>query len=119
MCFWCFMMVTNCLTPVLMIVAGRLMWKHFPQNINSMIGYRTKRSMKNAETWKFGNEYCGRLWFRIGRVILIPSIVILIPLVSSSEDCIGTVSLCLFIVQLSLLIGSIIPTEIALKKKYY
>ncbi len=112
-------MVSNCLTPILMIAAGRLMWKHYPKDINSAIGYRTKRSMRNEETWKFGNEYCGRLWFRIGMVILIPSITILIPFSSSSEDCIGTVSLCLIIVQLILLVGSIIPTEIALRKRFY
>ena len=26
--------------------------------------------MKNDETWKFGNEYCGRLWYRIGLIIV-------------------------------------------------
>ena len=119
MWFWWFMMVSNCLIPILMIVAGRLMWKHYPKEINSAIGYRTKKSMKNEETWKFGNEYCGRLWYRIGTVILVPTILALIPLTSSSEACIGIVSLILIIVQLTLLVGSIIPTENELKKRFY
>ena len=94
------------------------MWKHYPKNINYLMGYRTKRSMKNEETWKFGNEYCGRLWFRIGFISLIPSMIVLIPFISSSDDCIGNVSFCLMIVQLILLLGSIIPTEKALKKAF-
>lgn len=119
MWFWWFMMVSNCLIPITMIIAGRFLWRHYPKDINSVIGYRTKRSMRNEETWKFGNEYLGRLWYRIGLIILLPSILVLIPLASSSENRIGTVSLCLIIVQLILLVGSIIPTEIALKKSFY
>ena len=61
MWFWYFMFVSNLLTPLLMIVIGHIMWKHSPQNINTIFGYRTKRSMKNMDTWKFAHEYCGKL----------------------------------------------------------
>lgn len=118
MWFWWFMEIMNCFIPAVMIVCGWFMWKHYPKNINHLMGYRTKRSMKNEETWKFGNEYCGRLWFRIGFISLIPSMIVLIPFTSSSDDCIGNVSICFMIVQLFLLLGSIIPTEKALKKTF-
>ena len=118
MWFWWFMMVCNCLTPLLMIVLGRYLWKHYPKDINGIMGYRTKRSMQNAESWKFGNEYCGRLWYWIGILSLIPSAMILIPFVSSDADEIGKVSIFVIIIQMALLLGSIIPTEKALKKNF-
>jgi hypothetical protein len=94
------------------------MWKHCPKEINGVIGYRTKKSMKNNETWKFGNEYCGRLWYRVGLILLIPSIVVLIPFIKSSDEKIGTVSVILLGIQLVFLVGTIIPTERALKEKF-
>ena len=54
--------ICNLLIPVVVIVTGRIMWKHYPKNINGLVGYRTTLSMKNMDTWKFANEYCGRLY---------------------------------------------------------
>lgn len=118
MWFWWYMMIFNCFIPFLMIILGRFMWKHCPKERNGVIGYRTKKSMKNNETWKFGNEYCGRLWYRIGLILLIPSIVVLIPFFKSSDEKIGTVSIILLGIQLVFLVGTIIPTERALKEKF-
>ncbi len=118
MWFWWYMMIFNCFIPVLMIILGRFMWKHCPKERNGVIGYRTKKSMKNNETWKFGNEYCGRLWYRLGLILLIPSIVVLIPFFKSSDEKIGTVSIILLGIQLVFLVGTIIPTERALKEKF-
>ena len=35
----------NLLIPVVVIVTGRIMWKHYPKNINGLVGYRTTLSM--------------------------------------------------------------------------
>lgn len=64
--FWLFMFVCNMLTPAIMIIAGYMMWKHCPPEINPIWGYRTIRAMKNMDTWKFAHDYCGRLWWKIG-----------------------------------------------------
>ena len=61
----------NLLIPVVVIVTGRIMWKHYPKNINGLVGYRTTRSMKNMDTWRFANEYCGRLWYKMGLFCLL------------------------------------------------
>ena len=118
MWFWWYMMIFNCFIPVLMIILGRFLWKHCPKERSGVIGYRTKKSMKNNETWKFGNEYCGRLWYRGGLILLIPSIVVLIPFFKSSDEKIGTVSIILLGIQLVFFVGTIIPTERALKEKF-
>ena len=95
------------------------MWKHCPGKINYVYGYRTKRSMKNMDTWKFAHEYCGKLWWKMGWIVLIASVVAQIPSMRSSEETIGTVGAILCGIQLIILIGSIFPTEIALKKKFF
>jgi uncharacterized membrane protein len=48
------------------VFAGLLLWKKTPKKINGLYGYRTNRSMKNAITWKEGNEYAGKLMFITG-----------------------------------------------------
>lgn len=118
MWFWWFMFFCNLLIPVLLIVFGKMMWKHPPKTINSIMGYRTRRSMKNMDTWNFAHEYCGKLWWKIGWIILIPTILIQIPFVHSSEDTIGTVGGIICTVQCIILIGSIYPTERALKRDF-
>ena len=59
MWFWWFILICNCIIPVLMIIAGRMMWKHCPKKINGIVGYRTKMSMKNMDTWKFAHKHAG------------------------------------------------------------
>ena len=49
MWFWWFILVCDLLVPFTMLIAGRMMWKHCPKHINGVVGYRTRRSMKNIE----------------------------------------------------------------------
>lgn len=119
MWFWWFMFICNLIIPVLLLIAGRMMWKHCPKKINGIYGYRTGRSMKNMDTWKFAHDYCGRLWYKIGWIMLIPSALVQIPFFRSDEDVVGTVGAVLCTIQVIVLIASIFPTEAALKKAFY
>lgn len=118
MWFWYFMFISDLLIPLLMIFAGRMMWKHTPENVNSVIGYRTSRSMKNKDTWKFANNYCGKLWCKIGKLMLFPSIILFIPFYWSSIEVISIIGSVLCTIQVIILIISIVPTEKALKKNF-
>ena len=118
MWFWWFMFICDLLVPIIMIVCGRIMWKHYPKNINSVIGYRTVRSMKNIDTWKFAHDYYERLWWKIGWVMLIPSVIILFPFYNRSVNMIGIVGTILCVLQSVILILSISPTESALKRNF-
>ena len=112
------MLVCSVLIPIIMIIAGRMMWKHCPKKINYVYGYRTGRSMKNMDTWKFAHDHCGRLWWKLGWIMLIPSVLIPLPFFHSSEDVIGIVALALCSVQVIILIASVFPTEAALEKAF-
>ncbi len=118
MWFWWFMFVFDLLIPALMIISGKMMWKHPPKTINGIIGYRTTRSMKNRDTWKYAHDYCGRLWWKIGWVLLLPSVIIHFPFYNRSEDTIGTVGGILCAIQCVCLIIPIFFTERALKRNF-
>ena len=119
MWFWWFMFICNLIIPLLMIFLGRWMWKHCPQSINWVLGYRSKRSMRNMDTWKFAHEYCGKLWWKLGWIILIPTIAFQIPFYHSNEDVVGIVGGIICTIHTILLIVSIFPTEAALKKAFH
>lgn len=116
MWFWWFIFFCDLLIPVAMIVCGRMMWKHPPKKINGLIGYRTALSMKNMDTWNFAHNYCGKLWWKWGWIILLPSIIVHIPFYRQIDDEISIISLIVVSVQIVILIASIFPTQCALKK---
>ena len=118
MWFWWFIVICNLIIPIIMIVAGRIMGNHCPKEINNLIGYRTKRSMKNEDTWKFAHSYCGRLWWILGWIMLFPSVLADIPFFNGTYKTIGIVGGVVLAVQCVILIFSILPTEIALKKTF-
>lgn len=118
MCFWWFMLLCDLIIPIVMVIAGRMMWKHCPKHINSMLGYRTTRSMKNMDTWKFAHEYCGKLWWKLGWLIMILTALMYISLYQGNDNMIGIAGVVLITIQCTVLIISIYPTEKALKEHF-
>ena len=116
--FWIFMLIMVLLIPITMIVIGRLFLKNAPKDINYVFGYRTKRSMMNLETWKFAHEYIGKLWFICGLTLLPLSVVVMVLVLGKEINTVGTVGGILTIVQMIPMIGTIIPTENALKNSF-
>ncbi len=116
--FWIGMFLTDLLIPVVMIVSGWAMWKHTPKRINPWKGYRTERSMKNEDTWKFAHDYCGKLWWKWGWIILLPSAIPLLFVLNASEDAVGFTAVAVLVVQSIVMIGAIFPTESALKMTF-
>ena len=118
MWFWWFILVSDLLVPAIQAGAGWMMWKHCPAGINDVYGYRTKRSKQNMDTWKFAHDHCGRLWWKVGLGMLVVSLAAHIPFYGASQDTLGNVCLMITLVQMVVLIGSIFPTEWALKRTF-
>ncbi len=116
--FWVFMLISDLLMPVVMIGFGRVFLKHPPKEINGIYGYRTAMSMKNKETWEFAHKYCGKLWYICGLALLPVTIAAMLPVLGKSEDAVGTVGGILCVIQTIPLIGSIFPTERALRRTF-
>lgn len=118
MWYWLFMLMCVLILPTIMIITGRLMWKHCPKEINGIYGYRTKRSRQNQVTWKFAHEYFGKLSFKSGIVALILSIIVFIPFMNSSKGTIALAGMIICILQCAVMLISIAITENALKKAF-
>lgn len=118
MWFYIMMFICNLLIPAIMLIGGYFMYKYPPKEINWVIGYRTTMSMKNKDTWAFAQDYCGRLWVKLGRLLLIATIIAQIPFVHSSDNAIGTMTLVVEVVQLVVLLGSTVFVETILKKTF-
>ena len=74
--------------------------------------------MKNADTWKFAHNYCGKLWQKVGWIMLIPSVIAFILIYNSSEKVTAIAGTITLTVQCIALIATIFPTENALKKTF-
>ncbi len=118
MWLWWLMFGMDLIVPVVMILVGRMMWKHYPKEINDILGYRTKRSMKNKDTWKFAHEYCGQLWWKVGWILLIPTVLAQILLLRCREEVLPMWALGLMLLQTAVMLVTIAPTEHALQKKF-
>ena len=116
--FWVFMLIMVLLMPTTMITFGRMFLKQAPKGINATFGYRTKRSMMNMETWKFAHRYIGKLWYICGLILLPLSVVPMIFVLGKGNDTVGTVGGIVVFIQLLPMVGTIIPTENALKKNF-
>lgn len=101
-----------------MIGFGRSFLKNTPKEINAVFGYRTSMSMKNKDTWEFAHKYCGKIWYACGLILLPITVILLLLIIGKSQDYVGTVGGIICGVQLIPLIGSVLPTEIALKKMF-
>ena len=116
--FWIFMLIMVLLIPLTMLFFGWLLFRKTPKEINYVYGYRTKRSMMNEETWRFANQYFGKVWYLCG-LISAPLSVIAIAIVFGKEPgTMGTVGGIITMLQMLPLIGAIVPTESELKKNF-
>ena len=102
--FWIFMLIMDLLIPFTMIGFGKMFLKKAPDQINYVFGYRTSMSMKNQ-------DICGL-------ILLVVSLIVLLLVIGKSNDAIGNVGGILCVFQMIPLVGSIIPTEIALRKNF-
>ena len=75
------LIVVSVIFPIFMIAFGRWLSNNAPQDINYIVGYRTKRSMASKEAWDFANSTAGKYWTVTGMCCL-PVFIIIGVLVS-------------------------------------
>ena len=116
--FWIYMLIMDLLLPFTMIGFGRHFMKNAPKTINGVFRYRTSMSMKNKETWEFAHKYCGKIWYICGLSALPITVIFMLLVIGKNVETVGTVGGIIMGIQLVPLIGSIFPTEIALRKNF-
>lgn len=75
-------------------------------------------SMKNKDTWDYAHKFCGRLWYTAGLVMLPVTFIAMLFVLGKDEDAVGSFGGIICFIQMIPLVGSIIPTEIALRKHF-
>lgn len=116
--FWIFMVISDLVVPAIMLLLGKVFLKSAPKEINIAFGYRTNMSMKNRDTWEFAHKYIGKIWYYAGWILIPGSIIPMLFVIGKNENTVGTLGAVLCVIQLAVLIGSIFPTEYALKKTF-
>ena len=116
--FWIFCLVMDLLVPVILVAFGWVFRHRPPGHINGVYGYRTARSMKNQETWDFAHRYCGKLWFRLGLILLPVSVLAMLPVLGADTGTVGLWCGGVSLVQVIVLVGSMFPVERALKRTF-
>ena len=117
--YWIFMLVMVLLMPLVMLISGRAFSKNAPKTINPVYGYRTAMSMKNQDTWQFAHRYFGRLWYRCGLVLTPVTLAVMCLGLGKGESAVSWLGSALCVVQLAVLLGSIAPTERALRRTFH
>ncbi|MFA6693184.1 MAG: SdpI family protein, partial [Acholeplasmataceae bacterium] len=67
--FWWFMLIFSLLIPTVMVVFGVVFMHKTPKKINTIFGYRTKRSMKDEKSWVYAHHSFGRSRAQRGPII--------------------------------------------------
>ena len=101
--FWIFMFCCTLLIPIIMIIA---------------VGYRTRRSMKNQQTWDYAHRECGLLWRRWGSTMLVLTVIAMLLFMGEDTDHIGVVGSVITVLQMIPLFLSIVIVEKKLREKF-
>lgn len=116
--FWIFMFCCTLLIPIIMIIAGNSMRLGKFKTINYIVGYRTRRSMKNQQTWDYAHRECGLLWRRWGSTMLVLTVIAMLLFMGGDTDHIGVVGSVITVLQMIPLFLSIVIVEKKLREKF-
>ena len=101
------------ITGPVFIVAGIVMLKFPPKEINGFYGYRTKRSMKSQQSWEFAQRFSSIRMMYSGMILIISSGIGLF--VQTSEGLSIVMGLFLVIIAAAIPIAI---TEMELKSRF-
>ncbi|MCL2425789.1 MAG: SdpI family protein [Oscillospiraceae bacterium] len=115
---WGIILIVVLVMSGIMIAFGLYFSVAGPKKINFVMGYRTPMSMKNLDTWKFGNIYAGKMMWHTGVALLIGSLIALFVVIGSNAAIVRNVGIIIIIIHAIMIIGTVILTEIALRKNF-
>ena len=116
--FWFAMLTASLLTPIIMLFFGWMFVNNPPEDINGVYGYRTGMSTKNQDTWDFAHRYCGKIWSKLGIILLPASVAAMLTVYGGTEDEIDALATVVCLLQMVPLLFSIVLTEKALKQTF-
>ena len=110
--------ICTLIVPVIVLLVGLLFLKVKIKDVNSVLGYRTSMSMKNQDTWDFANSYFPKVWIILSIGMIIVTLLLWLILNKQSESVVERAATAITLVQTALMVLSIVPCEIALRKNF-
>ncbi|MCL2842937.1 MAG: SdpI family protein [Oscillospiraceae bacterium] len=105
--------------PLFVLVFGLFTRIGLPRKVHWFIGYRTSLACKNQDTWVFAHRYWGKLMIVFGFILTALSIVGILLVVRGVFTLEPALLLMVSaIATVVTVVLSIIPTELALRKKF-
>lgn len=120
MVFYLYMFLVSLLNPAVMLFIG-YRWRIKPPNkINSIYGYRTKRSMSSKKAWDFAQLHCSKLWVKLGYFTLAFAVfsMVLLALTTLEVKSVGIFGGVIVLIEFIPMSAPLILTERALKHEF-
>lgn len=118
MAMWIFMFILALPIPVIMITLGKYMISKGYKQVSDWVGYRTKLSKTNKDTWEFAQKYYGRLLYKPGFICLIFVLIVMLSLLGKSTDTVAIGGAVAETIPIAYMLIIIIPTERAIKRTF-
>ena len=115
---WLLQLFFCLLIPLVMLVNGLWHLKKPPGYINWTYGYRTRRSMRNQETWEFAQQHCGKMYCRMGSGMTAVVLIIMLCIRDKAVEVISAAASVIGIAEGIMMTCALLPTERALKRKF-
>jgi hypothetical protein len=102
--------------PAVMIVMGYFLRRGLPSGLSRYLGYSSFRSRRCEEAREFADRYTGRTMQIVGSAVLAIAVIMIIAAVF---DFIPAETLSWFLIaEMAMMVVSLLPTEIALMRRY-
>jgi len=102
--------------PAVMIVMGYFLRRGLPSGLSRYLGYSSFRFRRCEEAREFADRYTGRTMQIVGSAVLAIAVIMIIAAVF---DFIPAETLSWFLIaEMAVMVVSLLPTEIALMRRY-
>ena len=118
MAVWVIMLIVNVAVAGAIAYFGWKMTKQAPA-MEGLYGYRSERALIDEKTWKFAQSYFAKLFLLVGIVLFVVSLTVMLCFVKAQTSVVAFVGGMLLLLDvLAVVLGAILPTELALKRKF-
>lgn len=110
--------VLSMVVPVCATILGLICWRYPPKGPNWALGFRSRRARASDASWAFAQNLAGKIWFILGLVLLLVSLVVIGAQSNNSIEAAIKVFLILLFVQVLCLAAVAVAVDLVLMKRF-
>ncbi|MBQ5543102.1 MAG: SdpI family protein [Erysipelotrichales bacterium] len=116
--FWWFILGVAVFVPAVMAGFGLKFFLKAPEEVGFPIGFNTKRSVRNEETWKYAHRTLGKIWTVLGGIMIPVTAAAMYTARGKDMDTVGSTGAVMIVISAALMACGYALTEYLLKKKF-